>query len=65
MIQVIPVAVKIDPSVKVFNVVMEDGTGSWHASFGSVELVNAFLYGVKSAMVMAAGRLIPAVSIGH
>lgn len=40
--------IPLDPPVHVFNVIVSRGGGSWHETYGSEELLQAFLQGVRA-----------------
>lgn len=44
-----PVEVDSDPPITVYEVVISDGKSEWRETFGSGELIKAFLFGVKAA----------------
>jgi hypothetical protein len=46
------VLVNLDPPVYVFNVELSYGDGEWKESYGSADLTEAYLRGVKAACAM-------------
>ncbi len=50
--------VPTDPPVKIYHVEIHDDTGSWNETFGSLELLNAFLRGLSAGASMVGKKII-------
>lgn len=55
-ITITPVETKTDPPITVFSVVIEDKEGVWSDTFGSQELLRAYLRGIEAGGAMIGNK---------